>query len=307
MNIQKSFLPHPAAQAHRLPAHNPAPAELEYGKLYLVATPIGNLEDMTFRAVNTLHSVDWIAAEDTRQTKKLLNHFEISTRLFSYHEHNKMASGERIIDLLKEGQSVALVSDAGTPAVSDPGMEIVEAALAEGLSVIPIPGANAAISALIASGLNTKAFTFLGFLPREKKQLTQTLDQWKNHTETLVLYESPHRIKKTLAAMFEVWGDRRISCGRELTKRHEEWLRGTVASAMDYFANQPPIGEFCLVVEGNLSPEAEQIVGWWEGMQVVEHVKTYMNQGHSKKEAMKLAAGDRGVSKRDLYDQCHEL
>lgn len=221
------------------------------GKLYLVGTPIGNLDDMTFRAIKTLQSCDIIAAEDTRQTRKLLTHFEITpSMLFSYHEHNKGASGPELIRYIIEGKNLALVSDAGLPAISDPGSDLVKLALEAGITVIPIPGANAALSALIVSGLPTERFTFGGFLPREKKDIRKVMEAFNESNGTLLFYESPHRIRKTLAYLEEILGDRSIVLARELTKRHEEFARGSIQECIDWLEEHPPLGEYCLLVEG---------------------------------------------------------
>jgi 16S rRNA (cytidine1402-2'-O)-methyltransferase len=273
------------------------------GTLYLVATPIGNLEDMTMRAIRTLREADLIAAEDTRQTRKLLSHFDIHGRLVSYHEHNKDASGPELIRLLEEGRSIALVTDAGTPAVSDPGAELAAEAAARGIPVVPIPGANAALSALIISGLPTHRFLFAGFPPRDRKGMDRLLDSLEAEPGTIILYESPHRVRKTLEALAERWGGRRMALVRELTKRHEEAVRGTVADVRDYAAAHPPIGECVLVIEG----AAERPAGgteegvWWERLTIAEHVARYESLGLDRREAMKRAAADRGLKKRDIY------
>lgn len=274
------------------------------GTLYLVATPIGNLEDMTFRAIRILKEVNLIAAEDTRQTRKLLTHFEIATRLVSYHEHNKQASGPELVRLLLEGQSIALVSDAGLPAISDPGYDLVRMAVEQGAPVVPIPGANAALSALIASGLPTERFAFVGFLPREKKDQTKVLEGLQHVQDTLLFYESPHRVDKTLTRMAEVWGpERRVCLARELTKRYEEFLRGTIAECLEHLAQHPPQGEYCVIAEGASAESAKQAAdGWWEAMTLGEHVEHYEGLGSDRKEAMKQAASDRGLSKRDVYN-----
>ncbi|WP_442602109.1 16S rRNA (cytidine(1402)-2'-O)-methyltransferase [Paenibacillus sp. KN14-4R] len=293
MNIQKSYKD-----------------EGSWGTLYLVATPIGNLEDMTYRAVRILKEVEIIAAEDTRQTRKLLSHFEISpSRLFAYHEHNKMNSGPELIRLLSEGQSIALVSDAGLPAISDPGYDLVCLATESSIPVVPIPGANAALSALIASGLSTEKFTFIGFLPREKKGITKELERLKTLCETLIFYEAPHRVVKTLNAMAEVWGDRRICLARELTKKHEEFARSTLLEAITYLEEQAPLGEYCIVVEGSVGKgdsEEGSDAKWWAHLSIHEHVEHYSQISGNKKEAIKLAAVDRGVPKRDVYNALHE-
>lgn len=280
----------------------------------MVATPIGNLEDMTFRAVRTLKEADVIAAEDTRQTRKLLTHFEIGGRLVSYHEHNKMNSGPELVRLMSEGQIIALVSDAGLPAVSDPGEDLVRLAVEAGIPVIPIPGANAALSALICSGLDTTGFRFAGFLPRDKKGLKTALTGLKSVASTLLFYESPHRIAKTLEAMLSVWGNRRVVLARELTKRYEEFARGTLEEALAHLEANPPLGEYCIVVEGaggadhpgGYREDGEAGVSWWEGLTTREHVERYEAKGSDRKEAMKMAAQDRGVSKRDIYKELLE-
>lgn len=278
------------------------------GQLYLVGTPIGNLEDMTFRAIRTLKEADLIAAEDTRQTRKLLTHFDIHTRLVSYHEHNKQASGAELIRLMLEGQSVALVTDAGLPAISDPGYDLVRSAVEQGLDVVPIPGANAALSALIASGLPTDRFLFVGFLPREKKDLAETLRQLRGESATMIFYESPHRIRKTLEAMETSWGNRNVTLARELTKRYEEFVRGPLSECRELLKEQPPLGEYCIVVEGVAADMAESEGGnpeanWWSALSIEEHVQSYEEKGLERKEAMRKTAQDRGVSKRDIYNE----
>lgn len=276
------------------------------GTLYLVATPIGNLEDMTYRAVRVLGEVDLIAAEDTRQTRKLLSHFEIQNRLVSYHEHNKRASGPELIRLLTEGQSIALVSDAGTPAISDPGYELVVAAVDAGVTVVPVPGANAAITTLIASGLSTEAFSFIGFLPRDKKKRRAVLEQWAHHAPTVLFYESPHRIVEMLTHLQEVWGDRAICLGRELTKRHEEFFRGTVSAALAHFAETAPLGEFVVAVEGFAGEvPASADSTWWVDLTVNEHYEHYLEAGEDRKVALKHVADDRGVNKKVIYAELH--
>lgn len=290
MNIQKSF----------------SGSAIEgSGSLYLVATPIGNLEDITFRAIRTLKEVQLIAAEDTRQTRKLLTHFEIDTRIVSYHEHNKRASGPELIRLLLEGQSIALVSDAGLPAISDPGADLVKEAVENSIPVIPIPGANAALSALIISGLPTERFLFAGFPPRERKSLIKWLQDMQAQKGTLIFYESPHRISKTLGVLLECLGDRYIACIRELTKRHEEAVRGRVSECMEWFAEHSPLGEFCIVVEGSegsgASKQQAEVI-WWTELDLAAHVAHYEEQ-YDRKEAIKRAALDRGLPKRDVYNE----
>ncbi|XEC95001.1 16S rRNA (cytidine(1402)-2'-O)-methyltransferase [Paenibacillus tarimensis] len=295
MNVQKSF----ANPANREGGTN----KTAVGSLYLVGTPIGNLEDMTFRAIRTLREVDLIAAEDTRQTRKLLTHFEITTRLVSYHEHNKQASGQELIRMLQEGRQIALVSDAGLPAISDPGADLVREAAEQGIPVIPVPGANAALSALIVSGLSTERFLFAGFPPRDKKSLQQWLNQLFAQNCTLLMYESPHRVHKTLEMIGNIMEGRRIVMARELTKRHEEIVRGTVQECIGWLEQHPPLGEYCLVVEGANDDQSEnQESQWWSSFSIEEHVRHYESASGDRKEAMKRAAADRGISKRDVYN-----
>ncbi|WNB92047.1 16S rRNA (cytidine(1402)-2'-O)-methyltransferase [Bacillus sp. NEB1478] len=281
------------------------------GALYLVPTPIGNLEDMTFRAVRLLKESDLIAAEDTRQTKKLCNHFEISTPLTSYHDHNKMQSGMKLLESLKEGKQIALVTDAGMPGISDPGYELVVQCVEEKIPVIPLPGANAALPALVASGLDTELFTFYGFLPRGKKEKKEELERLKRFPSTLLFYEAPHRLKETLKAMNEVLENRKIAVVRELTKKFEEITRGTLKEVSEYL-NQGDAeirGEFCLVVEGsgNRDFKDDDTESWWEALSISDHVEHYINQGEKPKDAIKLAATDRNVPKRDVYQEYHGL
>lgn len=286
MRIQKSF------------------ADDQTGMLYLVATPIGNLEDITFRAIRILREADLIAAEDTRQTRKLLAHYDIHTRLVSYHEHNKHASGPELVRLMEDGLKVALVSDAGMPAISDPGEELVRLAIEHDIPVVPVPGANAGLSALIASGLSARGFRFVGFPPREKGKLLALLTEWKQERDTLIFYESPHRVVQTLEAIGQVMGNRSIVLARELTKRHEEFARGTVEECLAFLGEHPPVGEYCVLVSGADEQEAEESASiWWKDMSVDEHVKHYMDSGMDKKTAMKQAARDRGVPKREIYNQ----
>jgi 16S rRNA (cytidine1402-2'-O)-methyltransferase len=269
----------------------------------LVGTPIGNLEDITYRAVRILREVDLIAAEDTRQTRKLLSAYDISGRLVSHHEHNSKSSGAELVRRMQEGESVALVSDAGLPAISDPGSELVGMAIDAGIAVIPIPGANAALSALIASGLPTESFQFVGFLPRSNKAIRDQLERLRTVRATLLFYESPHRVVKTLEQLHEAWGDRRIVLARELTKKFEEFARGTMTECLDFLQNNPPLGEYCLVVEGCLEQEGDS-GQWWAELPLAEHVARLTEQdGIDRKEAMRRAAKDRGLSRRDVYNQ----
>lgn len=290
LNIQKSFA-----------------GEKESGTLYLVGTPIGNLEDMTYRAVKTLREVQWIAAEDTRQTRKLLTHFEISTRLISYHEHNKKASGPELIRLMQEGASIALVSDAGLPAICDPGADLVQLAIEAAINVVPVPGANAALSALIMSGLPTERFTFVGFLPREKKLLERELQLLPDESGTIICYESPHRLIKTLSVMEEALGaERQICLVRELTKKYEEAVRGTIRECLQFLDSHPPQGEYCLVLHGADRKDSSGVEAWWSSLTPEQHVAHYENEGLSHKEALRQAAQDRGVQKRELYNLLHQ-
>lgn len=275
--------------------------------LYLVGTPIGNLEDMTMRAIRILKEVDIIAAEDTRNTKKLCNYFQIETPLVSYHDHNKEQGGEKLLQFLREGKTVALVSDAGLPCISDPGADIVGKAIEEDFAVVPIPGPNAAITALIASGLVPQPFFFFGFLSRHKKDRRDALELLKKRHETILFYEAPHRLKDTLKEMQAIFGDRRIVMARELTKKFEEFLRGTLDEAVEWATTSEIRGEFCLVVEGNLNEkEDEEEDNWWNQLSIVEHVDHVITtQKLSSKEAIKEVAKVRGLAKRDVYQQYH--
>ncbi|EFI68419.1 hypothetical protein BFZC1_11997 [Lysinibacillus fusiformis ZC1] len=277
------------------------------GCLYLVGTPIGNLEDMSVRALRILKEADIIAAEDTRNTKKLCNYFEIETPLISYHEHNLAVGGEKLLTLLQEGKTIALVSDAGLPCISDPGADIVEKAIAQNFSVVPVPGPNAAISALIASGLSPQPFFFYGFLNRGKKERRQQLEQLKKRQETILLYEAPHRLKDTLKDMEAILGERRIVLARELTKKFEEFLRGTLSEAVEWSQTEEIRGEFCIVLEGNSCVEEEDHEeAYWQNMSIVEHVDFIINQSNvSSKEAIKEVGKLRQVSKRDVYNEYH--
>lgn len=276
------------------------------GELYLVSTPIGNLQDITVRALDTLKLVDVIAAEDTRQTKKLLTHFEIETKLISHHEHNKEASLKGIIQWLQEGKKVALVSDAGMPAISDPGYELVREAVQNEIPVITIPGPNAALSALIASGLPTDKFIFLGFLPRDKKPLREELKRIKAYPETLLFYEAPHRVLKMLKEVREVLGNRQVALARELTKKYEEYTRGELDEVIAYLEGLDQIrGEFTVVLEGNRSGAEEDSSNWWGELEPIAHVERYREQGLTSKEAIKRVAEDRKVPKREIYNLYH--
>jgi 16S rRNA (cytidine1402-2'-O)-methyltransferase len=281
--------------------------EQEKGILYLVPTPIGNLEDMSVRAIRILKEADWIAAEDTRNTKRLCNYFEIETPLISYHEHNKQSSGYKILEKLKEGAKIALVSDAGMPTISDPGNELVALAAENQLTVVPLPGANAALTALIASGLSTQPFYFYGFLDRQKKTKRKELENLANITSTFILYESPHRLKETLELMETALGDRKIVLCRELTKKFEEFIRGTVSEVREWALVDEIRGEFCIIIEGaGENIESTEINAWWETLNPKEHVEHYISvKGKTSKEAIKQTAIDRGLHKRDVYQAYH--
>ena len=275
--------------------------------LYLVATPIGNLEDMTVRALRILKEADIIAAEDTRNTKKLCNYFDIQTKLVSYHEHNQESGGHKILGYLEEGRSVALVSDAGMPCISDPGEDIVKRAVAEGFPVVPVPGANAALSALIASGIAPQPFQFYGFLSRGKKERQAELELLSQNRETLIFYEAPHRLKESLKSIQKNFGnDRRIVLAREVTKKFEEFLRGTVEQAVEWSDANEIRGEFCIVIEGNAEPDLIETSVWWEDLSIEEHVEEVMEREQlSSKEAIKKVSTDRKLSKRDVYQAYH--
>lgn len=277
------------------------------GKLYLVATPIGNLGDMSPRAIEVLKSADIIAAEDTRNTIKLLNHFDIKAPLTSYHEYNRIDKAIELTEKMQEGRTVALVTDAGMPGISDPGEDIVRIAAEGGIEVVIVPGPCAAVSALAVSGLNTRRFVFEGFLPTEKKELKEVLDNLKTELRTTIIYEAPHRLSKTLKLLYEELGDRKISIVRELTKVHEETIRTTLGKAVKFYEENEPRGEFVLVIEGaDANLMKEETAAKWDNVTIPEHVAMYVEQGMDKKEAMKKAAADRGISKRDIYKACVE-
>ena len=272
------------------------------GTLYLCATPIGNLEDMTFRVIRTLKEVDLIAAEDTRNSIKLLNHFEIQTPMTSYHEYNKYEKGRKLVEKLLEGQNIALITDAGTPGISDPGEEFVKMCYESGIPVTSLPGAAACITALTISGLSTRRFAFEAFLPSDKKEREQILKEMETETRTMIVYEAPHRLVKTLKLFLERLGNRKITVCRELTKRHETALAVTLEEAVAHYEANPPKGECVLVIEGKSREEArEEERKQWEEMTIEDHMEVYTKQGMDKKSAMKAVAKDRGVSKRDIY------
>ena len=268
------------------------------GVLYIVATPIGNLDDITYRAVKVLSDVDLIAAEDTRHTLKLLNHLEISKPLISYYKETEKVKSKIIIEKLKEGKNVAVVSDAGTPGISDPGCEVIKEAIKEGIKVVPIPGACAAINSLICSGMDTKQFFFIGFLSTKNKEKRDKLEEVKNIQGTLIFYEAPHKIMDTLKMMLEVLGDRQISIGRELTKIHEEFIRGSISDVLEKLE---PRGEMVVIVEGSAESEEDIQRNNRNEMTLEEHYKFYENQGLDKKEIIKMIAKDRNVNKNEIY------
>ncbi|WP_285769303.1 16S rRNA (cytidine(1402)-2'-O)-methyltransferase [Peribacillus sp. SI8-4] len=274
--------------------------------LYLVPTPIGNLEDMSFRALRILKEANVIAAEDTRNTKKLCNYFEISTPIVSYHEHNKEYSGKQMLERLRSGEVIALVSDAGLPTISDPGYELVKDAIAERFKVIPLPGANAALTALIASGLTPQPFYFYGFLQRGTKEKKRELEKLKKLESTWIIYESPHRLKETLKHMQEILGERNIVLCRELTKKFEEFIRGTISEALTWATETEIRGEFCLIIEGGQSPEDEASEAWWSELDLIGHVNHYIEaEQYTSKDAIKQVAKDRDIQKRDVYQAYH--
>lgn len=272
------------------------------GMLYLCATPIGNLEDITYRVLRILKEVDLIAAEDTRNSIKLLNHFEIKTPMTSYHEYNKYEKGRYLVEQMQEGKNIALITDAGTPGISDPGEELVAMCYEAGIPVTSLPGPAACITALTISGLPTRRFAFEAFLPSDKKERALILEELKRETRTIILYEAPHRLVKTLEELSENLGDRKISLCRELTKKHETVFRGSLAEAVSWYRENPPKGECVMVLGGRSREEMEQEARQqWEDMPLEAHMEHYMSQGIDKKEAMKLVAKDRGISKRDVY------
>ena len=275
----------------------------ETGTLYLCATPIGNLEDMTFRVIKTLKEVDLIAAEDTRNTIKLLNHFEIKTPMTSYHEYNKIDKAKYLVEKMLNGTNIALVTDAGTPGISDPGEEIVKQAYQAGITVTSLPGACACITALTLSGLSTRRFSFEAFLPTDKKERKLILDSLKTETRTTIIYEAPHHLKSTLAELYSYIGNRKITLCRELTKLHETVQQMTLESAMEYYNTTAPKGEYVMVIEGISHRQLEeQSIQEWEKITIQEHMDIYLTQGMDKKSAMKHVAADRGIPKREVYN-----
>ena len=273
------------------------------GTLYLCATPIGNLEDITYRVLRTLKEVDLIAAEDTRNSIRLLNHFEIKTPMTSYHEYNKIDKAYQLVAKMRESKNIALITDAGTPGISDPGEDIVRICYEEGIPVTSLPGAAACITALTMSGLPTRRFAFEAFLPKDKKEHQAVLEELKTETRTIIIYEAPHHLVRTLQELHDtLGGDRRLTICRELTKRHEEKLQMTLADSLSYYEVNEPRGEYVLIIAGRSREEMkkEEQAGW-EALSLEEHMAHYESQGIDRKEAMKRVAKDRGVSKRDIY------
>ena len=274
------------------------------GKLYLCATPIGNLEDITYRVVRTLNEVDLIGAEDTRNSIKLLNHFDIRTPMTSYHEFNKYDKAKQLVEMMKEGKNIAIITDAGTPGISDPGEEVVRQCFEAGIQVTSLPGPAACITALTMSGQKTRRFCFEAFLPKDKKEKVAVLEELKNETRTIIIYEAPHRLARTLKELRETLGNRQLTLCRELTKKYEEADKTTIDQAIEKYNEKEPRGEYVLVIEGKSQEEIqEENKQKWESMTIEEHMEYYISQGNDKKSAMKLVAKDRGVSKRDIYNQ----
>lgn len=279
----------------------------DMGTLYLVATPIGNLEDITFRALRVLREADIIAAEDTRQTLKLLNHFEIKNTLVSYYEHNKIEKGNYLIQKLMEGKNIAIVSDAGSPGISDPGEDLVRLAVEQGITVTMIPGPAAVITGLVVSGLPSGRFAFEGFLPMNKRVRAERLKSIREDTRTLVFYEAPHKLIHTLMDLREAFGNRRIVLARELTKKFEQIIRCTLDEAVAKYDAEPPKGEFVLILEGEDEKLLEEIrAESWNSISLEEHLRKYLDSGLARKEALKKVAEDRGLSKRDVYNSLLE-
>lgn len=278
------------------------------GKLYLCATPIGNLEDITLRVLRTLKEVDLIAAEDTRNSIKLLNHFDIKTPMTSYHEYNKIDKAYTLIEKMQSGMNIALITDAGTPGISDPGEELAAMCYEAGIEVTSLPGPAACITALTLSGLPTRRFAFEAFLPSDKKERKAVLEELKNETRTIILYEAPHHLVGTLEELKEALGDRQVTLCRELTKKHETAFHNTLQGLLDYYREQKPLGECVLVIRGKSREELQQeSQASWEEISIEEHMTIYENQGMPRKEAMKQVAKDRGVTKRDIYQALLDL
>ena len=273
------------------------------GTVYLCGTPIGNLQDMSLRVLNILKTVDFIAAEDTRHTLQLLNHFEITTPMTSYHEHNKQTKGIKLIERVQKGENMALVTDAGMPGISDPGADFVKLCYEKEIAVTVVPGASAVITALVLSGLDTRRFVFEGFLPSEKKQRRTILQTLQKEHRTMVLYEAPYRLVHTLQELSEIMGKQRIVATiKELTKKYEQVRKDTIQEQIAYYSANPPKGEFVLVIEGfSLEEQKRREQQSWEKLSIAEHLQQYIQKGISEKEAMKQVAKDRGVSKREIY------
>lgn len=279
-----------------------------YGKLYLCATPIGNLEDISYRAVRILSEVQLIAAEDTRHTRKLLTHFDIHTPLISYHEFNKGQRGPELIEKLLNGENLAVVSDAGMPGISDPGADLSRLAAEHGITVIPVPGANAALSALVCSGLDTTAFTFVGFLPKANKRRMEILERVAVYPHTLIFYESPHRLRATLRELLKSLGDRKMTAARELTKKFEEFIRGSISEVSAYFSEQEPRGEFTLIVGGRSEEEpVEDCETQKDDGQLLLEVTKLIDSGTNKKDAIRMVASKYGIPRREVYQLAIEL
>ena len=281
---------------------------MEIGKLYLVPTPIGNLKDITIRALEVLESVDLIAAEDTRTSLKLLNHFNIKKPLFSYHMHNEQGKSEDIISKLKEGINIALITDAGTPGISDPGAVVALKCIEENINFEVLPGATAITTALVYSGLDTSKFVFRGFLPRENKDRNPVIEEIKNVRDTIIIYEAPHRLLSTLEFLLEKLGDRKISACRELTKLHEEIYRNSISKTIEYFNLNRPRGEFVLVIEGKTDEEIKaEKEALWSDLTIEEHLVKVIEMGIDKKEAIKIVSKERGIPKKEVYKYSTEL
>jgi 16S rRNA (cytidine1402-2'-O)-methyltransferase len=277
------------------------------GTLYLCATPIGNLEDMTYRVVRILSEVDLIAAEDTRNSMKLLTHFDIHTPMTSYHEFNKFDKAVELVGILRSGKDIALITDAGTPGISDPGEVLVKMCIEENITVTSLPGACAAVTALTMSGQPTRRFAFEAFIPGEKRERKRILENLKNETRTIVIYEAPHHLVKTLKDLYETLGNRSISLCRELTKKHEENMKTTLENVLNYYSDHEPRGEYVLVIEGRSFEDLEsEKQKSYSDLSIKEHVEYYESQGLDRKEAMRAAAKDRGISKRDVYNELLE-
>lgn len=277
------------------------------GTLFLCATPIGNLGDMTPRVLETLQAVDVIAAEDTRNSMKLLNHFKIHTPMTSYHEYNKVEKARQLVGQLLAGQNIALITDAGTPAISDPGEVLVKMCQENGITVTSLPGPAACITALTLSGLSTRRFCFEGFLPSDKREKRAVLEELKQESRTIVLYEAPHHLVRTLKELEEALGDRRVTLCRELTKKFETVFPTTLQKALEYYEGEEPRGEYVLVVEGrSLEEKRREEIAAWEGRSIEEHMEYYESQGMDSKAAMKQVAKDRGVGKREIYQYLHQ-